>query len=156
MDFRQTNARPLRAAVFFWTARSSPARPSRPNRKVNGLVVLATHFEPGTPTAVSEQLIVSKSISMLTSKRQRSARRRRPLFRSARGQSGELPETVVQCVDIYRVIRRRAREAGFDADICCHAFRATAITAYLENGGTLWRVLRQRTALMGQGCSVLT
>ena len=29
------------------------------------------------------------------------------------------------------------RDAGIDADICCHTFRATGITAYLENGGTL-------------------
>jgi integrase/recombinase XerD len=26
---------------------------------------------------------------------------------------------------------------GLGADICCHTFRATGITAYLENGGTL-------------------
>ena len=35
------------------------------------------------------------------------------------------------------MIQRRAREAGLSADICCHTFRATGITAYLENGGTL-------------------
>ena len=35
------------------------------------------------------------------------------------------------------MIRRRARDAGLDADICCHHFRATGITAYLDNGGTL-------------------
>ena len=40
-------------------------------------------------------------------------------------------------VDVYRMICRRAREAGLDADICCQTFRATGITAYLENGGTL-------------------
>jgi integrase len=28
-------------------------------------------------------------------------------------------------------------DAGLSADICCHTFRATGITAYLENGGTL-------------------
>jgi integrase/recombinase XerD len=35
------------------------------------------------------------------------------------------------------MIRRRARDAGLDTDVCCHTFRATGITAYLENGGTL-------------------
>jgi integrase/recombinase XerD len=40
-------------------------------------------------------------------------------------------------VDVYRMIRRRARDAGLDAEICCHTFRATGITAYLENGGSL-------------------
>jgi site-specific recombinase XerD len=40
-------------------------------------------------------------------------------------------------VDVWRMIRRRAKNARLDADICCHTFRATGITAYLENGGTL-------------------
>ena len=40
-------------------------------------------------------------------------------------------------VDVWRMIRRRARDAGLDAEICCHTFRATGITAYLANGGTL-------------------
>jgi integrase/recombinase XerD len=60
-----------------------------------------------------------------------------PLFRSARGRTGQLTESAMDRVDVYRMIRRRARDAGLDADICCHTFRATGITAYLENGGTL-------------------
>jgi integrase len=40
-------------------------------------------------------------------------------------------------VDVYRMIRRRAGDAELDADICCHTFHATGITAYLDNGGTL-------------------
>jgi integrase len=34
-------------------------------------------------------------------------------------------------------VRRRAKDAGIGAMICNHTFRATGITAYLENGGTL-------------------
>jgi site-specific recombinase XerD len=60
-----------------------------------------------------------------------------PLFRSARGRTGELTESAMDRVDVYRMIRRRARDAGLDADICCHTFRATGITAYLQNGGSL-------------------
>jgi site-specific recombinase XerD len=60
-----------------------------------------------------------------------------PLFRSARGRTGELTENAMDRGDGYRMIRRRARDAGLDADICCHTFRATGITAYLESGGTL-------------------
>jgi integrase len=60
-----------------------------------------------------------------------------PLFRSARGRTGRLTESAMDRVDVYRMIRRRARDAGLDADVCCHTFRATGITAYLENGGTL-------------------
>lgn len=37
----------------------------------------------------------------------------------------------------WRMIRRRAKAAGIDTAIGCHTFRATGITAYLENGGTL-------------------
>jgi integrase/recombinase XerD len=39
--------------------------------------------------------------------------------------------------DAWRMIRRRARDAGIATKIGCHTFRATGITAYLENGGTL-------------------
>ena len=33
--------------------------------------------------------------------------------------------------------QRRVKAAGLPAAICNHTFRATGITAYLENGGTL-------------------
>jgi integrase len=39
--------------------------------------------------------------------------------------------------DVLKMIKRRAAAAGFPPSICCHTFRATGITAYLENGGTL-------------------
>ena len=38
-------------------------------------------------------------------------------------------------VDVWRMIRRRANDAGLSADICCHTFLATGITAYLKNRG---------------------
>ena len=40
-------------------------------------------------------------------------------------------------VDVLRMIKRRAKAAGLPASTCCHTFRATGITAYLENGGTI-------------------
>ncbi len=39
--------------------------------------------------------------------------------------------------DILRMIKRRARQAGLPSSTSCHTFRATGITAYLENGGTI-------------------
>jgi integrase len=39
--------------------------------------------------------------------------------------------------DAWRMVRRRAVAAGIAAPIGCHTFRATGITAYLANGGTL-------------------
>jgi integrase len=35
------------------------------------------------------------------------------------------------------MIKRRARRAGIPASTCCHTFRGTGITAFLENGGTI-------------------
>ena len=35
------------------------------------------------------------------------------------------------------MIRRRATAAGINAPVSPHSFRATGITIYLENGGTL-------------------
>ena len=39
--------------------------------------------------------------------------------------------------EILAMIKRRARAAELPASTCCHTFRATGITAYLENGGTI-------------------
>jgi integrase/recombinase XerD len=36
------------------------------------------------------------------------------------------------------MIRRRALAAGVSTRVSCHSFRATGITVYLENNGTLW------------------
>ena len=41
--------------------------------------------------------------------------------------------------DAWRMIRRRGAAAGIAAEIGCHTFRATGITAYLANGGALDR-----------------
>jgi len=40
-------------------------------------------------------------------------------------------------VDVFRMIRKRALQAGLNAEASCHTFRATGITAYLKSGGTL-------------------
>ena len=39
--------------------------------------------------------------------------------------------------DVLAMIKRRAAAAGLPRSTCCHTFRATGITAYLSNGGTL-------------------
>lgn len=39
--------------------------------------------------------------------------------------------------DALRMIKRRARAADLSEKVCCHTFRATGITAYLQNGGTV-------------------
>src|SRR5208337_4246438 len=39
--------------------------------------------------------------------------------------------------DVFRMVKRRCRDAALGAAANCHTFRATGITAYLLNGGTL-------------------
>lgn len=60
-----------------------------------------------------------------------------PLFRTTQGRTRQLTKNPMSRFDAYRMIRRRAEEAGISAAIGCHTFRATGITAYLENGGTI-------------------
>jgi len=35
------------------------------------------------------------------------------------------------------MIKRRAKQAGLSEEVCCYTFRATGITNYLQNGGTI-------------------
>ena len=39
----------------------------------------------------------------------------------------------------WQMLQRHARAAGIETVICNHTFRATGITTYLKNGGTLER-----------------
>ena len=59
------------------------------------------------------------------------------LFRSAAGRTGILTDRPMHRVDAYEMVRRRTAEAGLKGKLGCHVFRATGITAYLEDGGTL-------------------
>ena len=60
------------------------------------------------------------------------------LFRTAKGHSPDLlAERPLRQVDGWRMIQRRALAAGIATPLGNHSFRATGITAYLLNGGTL-------------------
>lgn len=61
---------------------------------------------------------------------------RGPLFRTI-GRNRLITRTPMHRTDVLRMIYRRAKAAGLDVHACCHTFRATGITAYLENGGTI-------------------
>ena len=39
--------------------------------------------------------------------------------------------------DVLRMVKRRSKRAGLPTSTCCHTFRATGITTFLENGGTI-------------------
>jgi site-specific recombinase XerD len=60
-----------------------------------------------------------------------------PLFQTFRGRSGQLTGRPMSQPDVFRMIRRRARRAGFATELCCHTFRGTGITNYLSHGGDL-------------------
>ena len=58
-----------------------------------------------------------------------------PLFRTTGRKTGQVQALWQQ--DAYRMIQRRATAAGIKTRIGNHTFRATGITAYLKNKGTL-------------------
>jgi integrase/recombinase XerD len=60
-----------------------------------------------------------------------------PLFRSADGRTDMLTARRMNRRDVWHMIRRRAEKARLPVRTCCHTFRATGITDYLENGGTI-------------------
>ncbi len=65
-----------------------------------------------------------------------SEQRRGPLFRTIDARRS-LTIRRMHRNDVLRMIKRRARRAGIETTVCCHTFRATGITAYLQNGGLL-------------------
>ena len=60
-----------------------------------------------------------------------------PLWRSM-PRAGGLSARRMSRVDVFRMIKRRVKTVGL-GEANCHTFRATGITAYLLNGGTLER-----------------
>jgi integrase len=59
-----------------------------------------------------------------------------PLFRSFK-KGDKLTTNPMRRSDVLYMIKRRAKGAALPYSTCCHTFRATGITAYLQNGGTL-------------------
>lgn len=60
-----------------------------------------------------------------------------PLFRTAPGKTTELTDRRMNRKEALAMIKRRARAAGLPENICNHTFRATGITTFLKNGGTV-------------------
>ena len=59
-----------------------------------------------------------------------------PLWRSMTKERG-IGDNRMNRIDVYRMVKRRCAKAELGAAANCHTFRATGITAYLLNGGTL-------------------
>ncbi|MEP2182382.1 tyrosine-type recombinase/integrase, partial [Roseibium sp.] len=77
--------------------------------------------------------------------------RKGPLFRTIGRGTRELTMTPLPQANAYAMIQRRAAAAGIGTKIGNHTFRATGITAYLKNGGTL-----ERAAAMANHASTRT
>jgi len=73
------------------------------------------------------------------------------LFRTIGRGTGKLTRTSLPQANAYAMIRRRAAAAGIETKIGNHSFRATGITAYLKNGGTL-----EKAAAMANHASTRT
>lgn len=60
-----------------------------------------------------------------------------PLFRTIARGTAQLSQRPLPQANAYEMVRRRAMAAGIGTAIGNHTFRATGITAYLKNGGSL-------------------
>jgi integrase len=60
-----------------------------------------------------------------------------PLFRTIGRGTQRLTRTSLHQANAYTMVQRRALAAAIGTKIDNHSFRATGITAYLKNGGTL-------------------
>ena len=60
-----------------------------------------------------------------------------PLFRAAPGRGGVLTDRPLHRRNVLGLVKRRAIAAGLSPDICNHSFRATGITNYMANAGSL-------------------
>ena len=74
-----------------------------------------------------------------------------PLFRTIGRGTAKLTRTPLPQGNAYEMIRRRAASAGIATKLGNHSFRATGITAYLKNGGTL-----EKAAAMANHASTRT
>lgn len=77
--------------------------------------------------------------------------RRGPLFRTVARGTNRLSDSPLPQANAFQMVRRRAAAAGVHTKIGNHSFRATGITAYLKNGGTL-----ERAAVMANHASTRT
>ena len=74
-----------------------------------------------------------------------------PLFRTIGRGTGRLTSTPLPQANAYAMIHRRTAAAGIATKVSNHSFRATGITAYLKNGGTL-----EKAAAMANHASTRT
>ena len=60
-----------------------------------------------------------------------------PLFRAFDAKRQAISARPLSRVKAWEMVQRRAKAAGISTAVCNHTFRATGITTFLENGGTI-------------------
>lgn len=60
-----------------------------------------------------------------------------PLFRGLAGRQDRLTERAMTGLDVWRMLKRRLKDAGLPAGLSPHSFRVATITDLLENGASL-------------------
>ncbi len=100
--------------------------------------VVRLHEKGGKQHAMPAHHMLSEAVHAYVAAAGISENRKGWLFRSGKGRrSDQLSERALRQEDAWGMIRRRAAAAGIATPVGCHSFRATGITAYLLNGGTL-------------------
>lgn len=61
-----------------------------------------------------------------------SGDKKTPLFRNMATRDGRLSDCGMSRFHVFHMMKRRAMTAGLPYSTCCHTFRATGITTYLE------------------------
>ncbi len=100
--------------------------------------VVRLHEKGGKQHAMPAHHALSEAVHAYVAAASIGEDRKGWLFRSGKGRrSDQLSERALRQEDAWGMIRRRAAAAGIATPVGCHSFRATGITAYLMNGGTL-------------------
>jgi site-specific recombinase XerD len=90
---------------------------------------------PGSPQTIKQHLAAIKMLFdyLVISQREPDS----PLFPAAIGKTGKLSRRPLVRTDAADMLKRRLKQAGLPAHYSPHSFRATGITNFLENDGTL-------------------
>ena len=110
----------------------------RPDYSMRGSQAwLRLHEKGGKRLAVPAHHKAAEALDEYTGAAGMGADDSAPLFQSLIGRSDVLSGKRLLRRNALKMIKRRALAAGVDPNTCCHTFRATGITAYLANHGTL-------------------
>lgn len=68
-----------------------------------------------------------------------TAKPKEPLFQGIINKKGDLSAQRLNAKSALTIIKQRSAKAGIQAQVCCHSLRASGITIYMANGGSLER-----------------